>query len=142
MKPRAKRFIKFEIFIIFIIVLLCLLGSSCRSDRVVERTIVKTDTCFIDKWQRDSIHVHDSVYITEKQLGDTVWLTRDRWHTQLRERIVHDSVYIAKCDTIRQTMVKEVEKKLNWWQRLRMTTGTFALAFLAAFIGIKLKRYL
>lgn len=121
--------------------------ASCRTqERVVE--VVKTDTLIIKDVQRDSVYIeslkHDSVYIHQK--GDTVLI--EKWHTEWRdrwrEREKHDTLYVAKHDTISQTItktnVKEVDKPMSWWQRLRVTLGDIlliVLAFVALFWGVK-----
>ena len=65
----------------------------------------------------DSVYVHDSVYIRE---GDTVFIIR--WRTFWRDRLVHDTVYDHRTDTIHDTRyeekVVEVPAKgaaTGWW---------------------------
>lgn len=139
MRKESRRMIQLEVFIILAILVACCCAS-CRSERVIENTIVQHDTTYIDRMQRDSIWLHDSVYLHEYQRGETIYVEHTKWHTQWRDRVVHDSVYIAKTDTLVQTKIQEVEKKLNWWQRGRMTLGTIALGGLAVFAGIKLRK--
>ena len=82
--------------------------ASCRTqERVVE--VVKTDTLIIKDVQRDSGYVerekHDSIYIHQK--GDTVLI--EKWHTEWRDRWrdreKHDTLYVAKHDTIKSTSI-------------------------------------
>ena len=122
-------------FIFFVFLSFCLI--SCKTkERIVET--VRTDTCYVDRWQRDSIYIetlkHDSVLIREK--GDSVLI--ERWHTQYvdrwRDRIVHDSIYIAHTDTLRQTVT--VPATLSHWQRFRMSLGNIALLVLLIFAGV------
>ena len=114
--------------------------AGCKSVEKV-REVTRTDTCFIDKWQRDSIVIetmkHDSVCV--QQRGDTVifthWRTeyRDRW----RDRISHDSIYIAHRDTVIVETVLKEEKKLSWWQQARMAVGSLTIILLGAIAGMK-----
>lgn len=87
--------------------------------------------------QRDSIFMHDSIIVTH--WGDTVRIVenhtiyRDRW----RDRLRVDS--FIQRDTI--TVVKEVEKPPNRWQRFRLgfADGAFLLCVVAFCIyGVRL----
>lgn len=62
---------------------------------------------------RDSIYLHDSVYVKEYIKGDTVRITeyRERWRERIKE--VHDTSYMAKVDSVTVTVPVEVEKKLS-----------------------------
>ncbi|MCQ2346242.1 MAG: hypothetical protein MJZ82_05730 [Paludibacteraceae bacterium] len=78
--------------IILFILLLCLLCSSCRSQQVVmQRDSVETHI------QHDSVYLykHDSIYIHQYLAGDTVYITRDRWHTvdKAQQKEIHDTIY-------------------------------------------------
>lgn len=97
---------------------------------------VRTDTVIIAKSQRDSIWLHDSVHVSEKTEGDTVWLKVSKWHTKYVEKIVRDTTYISTHDTIPMPypveVIKEVEKELNWRERIQMAFGEFAMWLLLA----------
>jgi len=89
---RALAVLAFTAFLVLVFVL-----SSCGTTR----TIVKEGegrTEYVDRFRehRDSIYLHDSVYIHSK--GDTVY--QERWHTRIRDRTVRDTVYIQKVDSI------------------------------------------
>lgn len=77
--------------------------------------VTRTDT-FVS---RDSIHVHDSIYVTLK--GDTVNV--ERWHTiykdRWREKILTDTV--IKTDSV--AVQYPVEKKLTRWQQAKLDLG-------------------
>jgi hypothetical protein len=85
--------------------------------------VVHNDTTVITKHQRDSIWMHDSVLVSEK--GDTVRI--EKWHTKYVTKEVHDTTYIAKCDTIREVFTNEVEKPLTWWQQTRLHLANILL---------------
>lgn len=123
-----------------------LIFGSCKSVKYVRVPEVHTDTLFITKQQRDSIWLHDSVFVKEYTKGDTVYLMHDRWHTKYVESIKFDSIYISKCDTIAEPYPVEVkvEKQLTKWQRLRMRLGDVMLGLVGLLFvyGIfKLKRF-
>lgn len=67
--------------------------------------------------ERDSIHVHDSVYIYMQ--GDTVFDVR--WKTIYKEIFRTDTFIVNKTDTINH--VVEVEKPLTKMQELKMDIG-------------------
>lgn len=117
--------------ILFVLALL----ASCRQVEYVTVEKVLTDTTYITKWQKDSVWLHDSIHIKER--GDTVMI--ERWHTQWRDRLRVDTIYHATHDTIPQPYpvetIKEVEKELNWWQRLRMWMGNVVLIALLGVAG-------
>lgn len=115
--------------ILFVLALL----ASCR--QVENVTVVRTDTTYITKWQKDSVWLHDSIHIKER--GDTVMI--ERWHTQWRDRLRVDTIYQATHDTVPQPYpietIKMVEKDLNWWQMLRLWIGNIGLLGILGVIG-------
>lgn len=109
-----------------IIMAAALLLTACKTrERIVMVETVRTDTAYITRHQRDSIWLHDSIYMKEYMSGDTVYLLRDRWHTQYVERQVHDTTYIATHDTVPEPYPVEVEvpAQLTWWQKTKMNMG-------------------
>ena len=112
---------------------LCLGG--CKTKYVpVER--VTTDTLIITKQQRDSIWLHDSVHVFEKQAGDTIFLTTTKWHTKYVDRLRIDTIYEAKTDSV--VTIQEVPAKLTWWQQTRLHLANIMLWVLgiAAIYGV------
>lgn len=122
-----------------VLIMLVLLFAGCKTRTVVVES-VRTDTTYITKQQRDSIWLHDSIYMHEYQKGDTVFMFRDRWHTQYVEKQVHDTTYIATHDTIPDPYPVEVKvpRELNWWQKTLQRTGGIALALLLLWIGLQI----
>ena len=121
-----------------------LLLTGCKTVYVPVETVL-TDTIYISKKVTDSVWVerltHDSIYIHEK--GDTVMV--EKWHTEYRDRwrdrLLTDTVYQHKCDTIREVFTNEVEKPLTWWQQTRMDIGGWAIVALAILAGIMLRSW-
>lgn len=125
-----------------------LLFAGCKT-RTVVMTVpeVRTDTVIITKSQRDSIWLRDSVHVSEKTEGDTVWIKLEKWQTKYVEKIKTDTIRIATHDTIPRPypveVIKEVEKKLNWRERIQMAFGEFAMWLLltgAALFIFKISR--
>ena len=119
-----------------IALLIALFFGSCRSVRVIEKEVIKTDTVLTTKIQIDSIYINDSIYIRELIQGDTVKITTDRWHTRWRDRILYDSIYIAQRDTVRVTDIKEVPRKLSGWQWFQIWAGRLALIAIMVAAGV------
>ena len=112
--------------LVFIVgLLLCLLLGSCTTTKVVTVEKVRTDTTYITQQQRDSIWLHDSVHVIEKQIGDTVYLLHDRWHTKYVESIKHDTLYQSRVDSVGVPYPVEVyiDKPLNKWRQMRLLFG-------------------
>ena len=114
--------------------------SGCTTTKYVPVIEHTTDTLVQRVVERDSIHVHDSIRVSEK--GDTV--TIERWHTQYRDRWHHDSVYVAKHDTIPQPYpVNEyVERKRTKFEWLLIIIGIAALFGGILWLANKVKKYL
>ena len=72
--------------------------------------------------QRDRIYLSDSIYVSVFVRDDTVYKTVERWHTKYIERMIHDTLYQSKMDSIPYPVevIKEVPAKLTWWQQTRL----------------------
>jgi hypothetical protein len=126
-------------FVIMWVAIVWLL-SGCTTTKYVPVIEHTTDTLVQRVVERDSIHVHDSIRVTEK--GDTV--TIERWHTQYRDRWHHDSVYIANHDTIPQPypVTEYVERKRSWVDWLFIVIGVVTLFGGIVWLVKKIKKYL
>jgi hypothetical protein len=121
--------------------LLCALFCGCTTTKYVTVPEYHTDTLRQVTVQHDSLVLKDSIYIHQK--GDTVRI--ERWHTQYRDRIVRDTVYQSKHDSIpyHVEVVKEVPAKLTWWQQTRLHLANILLWLLALLAVIYVgKKYL
>lgn len=128
-----------SLIVAMIITLVICALSGCKSVKYIKVPDIRTDTLYINKTQRDSIWLHDSVHVVEKQIGDTVYLLHDRWHTKYVESIKHDTTYVSKTDSVPVPYPVEVKvpRELSWWQRLRMNAGGVALSLLAIWLGLQ-----
>jgi hypothetical protein len=125
---------------IVIALLLCFLLSGCTTTKYVPVETIKRDTVYQSVLQRDSVYLHDSVYIKEWQKGDTIYRDRDRWHTKYVEKEVHDTLYRSKVDSI--AVPYPVEKELTWWEKKKIEFGELAMVVMAGllcFVVIKSK---
>lgn len=107
------------------LLILALIAFSCRSIQYVPVETVKTETEYVDRWRRDSVHVRDSVFVLVK--GDTVYI--DKYKTIYKDRIFRDTTYIERIDTT--SIPYPVEKQLTRWQSVKMEAGGFALGGMA-----------
>lgn len=125
---------------LFFLALLALTGCRSTTPTIIHET--RTDTLYITKQQRDSIHVRDSVFAKEYMKGDTVFVQLDRWHTRYVERVQIDTLYQSRTDSVPvpYEVVKEVNH-LYGWQKWLMWLGGFALLVVLAFIGFKIYRF-
>lgn len=103
---------------------------SCRTVKYVPVETVKVDTTYINKLQRDSIYILDSVYVKEK--GDTVLI--EKYKYLYRDKLVRDTMYISKADSIQ--VPYPVEKELTRWQQFRMYFGGWAMCIVVISILI------
>lgn len=120
-----------------------MLLTACKTkERIVTVERVRTDTTYITRHHRDSVWLHDSIYMKEWLADDTVYQLRDRWHTRYVERVRIDTTYVSKADSVPvpypvEKIVK-VDKPLTWWQRLRMKIGGIVLIGVGLFATVKL----
>lgn len=100
-------------------VVIALAFCSCKT-KIVTVEKVRVDTTYITKHQRDSIHVHDSIFVYQWLSGDTVYQVRDRWHTEWRDRLQHDTIYKSVVDSVpvpypvEKEVIKQVTPWYNW----------------------------
>lgn len=135
-----------SLVVAMIITLVICALSGCKSVKYIKVPDIRTDTLYINKTQRDSIWLHDSVNVVEKQIGDTVYLLHDRWHTKYVESIKHDTLYQSRVDSVGvpYPVTEYVEKPLTWWQKTRIHCGDLLLLiavgmFIIGIIRLKTK---
>ena len=122
---------RLQAFSVVVLLVLSVALGSCTTTKYVEVPKVHTDTLYMSKVQKDSVYLHDSIFVNQWTSGDTVYQTRDRWHTAWRDRLVTDTVLHIVRDSVAKPypviQEKKVEKELNWWQRFRMMLGDIAI---------------
>lgn len=105
---------------LLVIVAVALLGyflTSC-SPRVRVVPVEHTRVEWRDRLRLDSIYLHDSIYITEKQAGDTVYKVKEVFRFRDRWRV--DTINTGRIDSVRVTDIVEVPAKLTAWQAWRL----------------------
>lgn len=101
--------------------LLLLLLVSCRGTQTVvssasdstERVKIVRDTVRLVSHQRDTLVLRDSVFSSEKTVGDTVMIETTRWRTEWKTIVRTDTVWRWRTDSATvsntQTAVKETQ---------------------------------
>lgn len=128
--------------VVFIAAILLTLGTitllvGCTTTKYVTVPETHIDTVLINHQLRDSIYLKDSIYVSEKQNGDTILLTTIKWSTRYIDRWRTDTLYKSKIDSVPKPVPVEieVEKELSTWQKFRMTVGDSALVALLLLLG-------
>ena len=108
-----------------ILLLIMYFFCECRTEYVPIES-VRYDSVMIEKLMRDSVFVRDSVYLQEK--GDTVFKYKDRFVYVYKIRV--DTFFAEK---IREKEVPvPVERKLTWWERVKLEYAEWVIAVLVA----------
>lgn len=123
-----------------LVLMLAMSIASCRTTRIEsadvrDSIIVKHDTVFSTHLQHDSTYIdryHSMIAI------DSIIFIRDSV-TQIRYRMVHDSIYINRTDTMwlkrTTTKTKQIPRQRTWFDY----AGYAALAILVVLIIRKTK---
>ena len=95
--------------------LLILIGmvvfSSCKvREHDLSSLSVRTDTLRLVSFRMDTLRLHDSIFLSERIVGDTIRIEKHHYHTKYRTQLVHDTVYQHLTDTIRIREVQTVER--------------------------------
>lgn len=118
-----------QIILLLLVLALCL---SCGT-RVQTVEVERVQTEYQERLRlvRDSVYLHDSVYVAQR--GDTVY--HDRWRTRYKEIIRHDTTYIERRDSISYPVVVEVERPRHWLHRLELNFYRLVAILLLIYIG-------
>lgn len=111
------------------ILLLLLILCGCRTE-FVPLDVVRYDSVMIEKLMRDSVYVRDSVYLKEK--GDTVFKYKDRFVYVYKNRV--DTFFAEKIREVEVPVL--VERKLNWWERVKLEYAEWIIGVMVAIVLI------
>ena len=107
-----------------VLVILC----SC-SPRIIEHA--HTDIVYRDSIVRDSLYVRDSVFVSEKVKGDTVYVDRFKYKYIYKDKYKTDTLIKVQTDSV--FIEKKVEKQLTPMQRIKQDTFWW---FVIAAVGL------
>lgn len=116
--------VKGLLFIIIPCIMLSLLAG-CKSVQYVPVETVRTDSVYVDRFQRDSIYQRDSVYINRWTAGDTVYQDKIVYKYIYRDKVKYDTVAILRSDTVRIPF--PVDRELSKWEQIRLDVGGWAI---------------
>lgn len=105
------------------IILISLAG--CKSVQYVPMETVRTDSIYVDRYQRDSIYQRDSVFVNRWTAGDTIYQDKVVWKYVYRDKVKYDTVAILRSDTVR--VPYPVERKNTKWEQIRLDVGGWAI---------------
>lgn len=89
----------------------------CRGVEYVQVPSVSVDSVYVDRWQRDSVYVRDSVFVNQWKKGDTVFIDKMVTKYKYRDRWRYDTVAIVRRDTVQ--VPYPVEKQLTKWEEFK-----------------------
>lgn len=124
--------------------LACLLLAGCRTVKYVPVPSVSVDSVYVDRFTRDSVYLHDSVFVNQWMKGDTVFVDKVVTKYKYKDRWRFDTVAVMRVDSVR--VPYPVEKDLSWWEETRMHSFPIlvaivaVLAFIIAWLVKKLKK--
>ena len=89
---------------LFILLLVGLALTSCQTrEQAFSQTVqqVRTDTLRIFQLRADTLRLHDSVFVREQVVGETIRIEKHHWHTAWQTRVLRDTVFATRTDTLR-----------------------------------------
>lgn len=125
--------VKRLLFLIIPYIILSLLAG-CKSVQYVPVETVRTDSIYVDRYQRDSIYQRDSVFVNRWIAGDTIYQDKVVWKYVYRDKVKYDTVAILRSDTVR--VPYPVERRLTTWEQVRLNVGGWAIGAVIIFILI------
>ena len=114
--------------------------SGCASRRYTPSTDAhQRDSIYITQLQRDSIYLRDSIYVLVD--GDTVTKYIER--IEYRYKMIHDTVYSERVDSVYIREPYPVEKALKWHERGALWIGrmcVIAIILYTIFLYLKKRK--
>ena len=114
----------------------------CTTTRYVPVPSVSVDSVYVDRWLRDSVYLHDSVFVNRYSKGDTVFVDKVVTRYKYKDRLRHDTVAVVRVDSVR--VPYPIEKDLGWWEKTRLYSFPVLVAMIAvlAFVVVWLVKKL
>ena len=112
--------------------IIILVSVSCSSTKSMPVVLSNDTTSFIQRSARvDTIYLHDSVFVSERQRGDTVYLTRTEWRDRWRTRVERDTVVDVrvKKEVVQLPPERYVPKFYRWCTGLLIAIGLSAIGY-------------
>ena len=141
-QPESETVFSKLLFLLFLVLLLLLLSSCKTTSNTTDIVPVHSathDTIFLSKVEFDSVYIDRWQRIERK--ADTVFY--DRAKTEFRYRLLRDTVYKTRTDTIpvvKQVPVIRKERYTPPLTKFLASLGIIALGAISIFILFKFKR--
>ena len=116
---------------------LFLLLVSCRSLEHCSTVVQNGSELFNVVRSVDTIVVRDSVFVSERQRGDTVYLTRTEYRDRWRTQIVHDT--IVRTDSIVQVIEHPPERYIPPFYKRCTAIFWTLIALLLLYVIIRMR---
>ena len=117
-----------SLFLLFLLV-------SCRSLEHCSTVVQNGSELFNVVRSVDTVVVRDSVFVSERQRGDTVYLTRTEYRDRWRTQIVHDT--IVRTDSIVQVIEHPPERYIPPFYKRCTAIFWTLMALLLLYVLIK-----
>ena len=119
--------------------IIILVSASCSSMKSMPVVQSNDTTSFIQRSaSSDTVYLRDSVFVSERMRGDTVYLTRVEWRDRWRTRVKRDTVMDVRVEkeVVQLPPERYVPKFYRWCTGLLLAILVLAIGRLA------LKRWL
>ena len=96
-----------------LLILICLvMFSACKvREYDLSSHTIRMDTVRLVSLRTDTFRLHDSIFVSERLVGETLRIEKHHYHTKYRTQVVHDTVYKHLTDTVRVREVQTIEQK-------------------------------
>lgn len=128
MKKETKDKLEWIFLWIALICSLLFVVAGCKTKTLyVPVDTVKTE--YINKVQRDSIHLLDSVFVDRWRSNDTVYLTTEKYKYLYRDKFVTDTIIKIDSVQVPYPVIEEVKIKepYTWYEKLLMALGLIGI---------------
>lgn len=90
-----------------VLIMLC----SCSRVQYVPIMAHSTDTLRTVRVQHDSVTIRDSVWRDRYVKGDTVYITQTKYQFRDRTKMLHDTLWRVRTDSVTKTVVTPAQEK-------------------------------
>lgn len=130
-----------NLFLILALVIIASVLLGCKAkEMTTTMETVRTDTVYKSTTKLDSIYIHDSIWQHEWTVGDTVYMERVKYQTRWRDRLMRDTIYLSRADTVKIERTIEKAYRLAWWKKALMDIGGICVVAISSAVCVYLFR--
>ena len=74
----------------------------CTTTRYMPVPSVSVDSVYVDRFHRDSVYLHDSVFVNQYSKGDTVFVDKVVTKYKYKDRWRYDTVAVVRADSVQE----------------------------------------